>query len=91
MGDVRQLDVLQHSGLELANLVIITIPSYDAVLTTIDNIKRLAPTAHIIVRSRYQIYEQSFHEAGAHEIVNEEFTVGEKLGRTAVSYLLTKF
>jgi CPA2 family monovalent cation:H+ antiporter-2 len=87
MGDVRQLDVLQHSGLELANLVIITIPSYDAVLTTIDNIKRLAPTAHIIVRSRYQIYEQSFHEAGAHEIVNEEFTVGEKLGRTAVSYL----
>jgi CPA2 family monovalent cation:H+ antiporter-2 len=91
MGDVRQLDVLQHSGLELANLVIITIPSYDAVLTTIDNIKRLAPTAHIIVRSRYQIYEQSFHEAGAHEIVNEEFTVGEKLGRTAVSYLLTRF
>ena len=91
MGDVRQLEVLQHSGLELANLVIITIPSYDAVLTTIDNIKRLAPTAHIIVRSRYQIYEQSFHEAGAHEIVNEEFTVGEKLGRTAVSYLLTKF
>lgn len=89
MGDVRQLDVLQHSGLELANLVIITIPSYDAVLTTIDNIKRLAPTAHIIVRSRYQIYEQSFHEAGAHEIVNEEFTVGEKLGRTAVSYLLS--
>lgn len=87
IGDVRQLDVLQHSGLELANLVIITIPSYDAVLTTIDNIKRLAPTAHIIVRSRYQIYEQSFHEAGAHEIVNEEFTVGEKLGRTAVSYL----
>ncbi|MFZ4085660.1 MAG: cation:proton antiporter [Vampirovibrionia bacterium] len=91
MGDVRQLEVLQHSGLELANLVIITIPSYDAVLTTIDNIKRLAPTAHIIVRSRYQIYEQSFHEAGAHEIVNEEFTVGEKLGRTAVSYFLTKF
>ena len=91
MGDVRQLEVLQHSGLELANLVIITIPSYDAVLTTIDNIKRLAPTAHIIVRSRYQIYEQSFHEAGAHEIVNEEFTVGEKLGRTAVSYLLAKF
>jgi CPA2 family monovalent cation:H+ antiporter-2 len=91
MGDVRQLEVLQHSGLELAHLVIITIPSYDAVLTTIDNIKRLAPTAHIIVRSRYQIYEQSFHEAGAHEIVNEEFTVGEKLGRTAVSYLLTKF
>jgi CPA2 family monovalent cation:H+ antiporter-2 len=89
MGDVRQLEVLQHSGLELANLVIITIPSYDAVLTTIDNIKRLAPTAHIIVRSRYQIYEQSFHEAGAHEIVNEEFTVGEKLGRTAVSYLLS--
>lgn len=87
IGDVRQLDVLQHSGLELANLVIITIPSYDAVVTTIDNIKRLAPTAHIIVRSRYQIYEQSFHEAGAHEIVNEEFTVGEKLGRTAVSYL----
>jgi CPA2 family monovalent cation:H+ antiporter-2 len=87
MGDVRQLEVLQHSGLELAHLVIITIPSYDAVLTTIDNIKRLAPTAHIIVRSRYQIYEQSFHEAGAHEIVNEEFTVGEKLGRTAVSYL----
>ncbi|MFM7458439.1 MAG: cation:proton antiporter, partial [bacterium] len=89
MGDVRQLEVLQHSGLELANLVIITIPSYDAVLTTIDNIKRLAPTAHIIVRSRYQIYEQSFHEAGAHEIVNEEFTVGEKLGRTAVTYLLS--
>jgi len=87
IGDIRQLEVMQHIGIESARLVIITVPSIEAVLKAMDNVKRLAPSAHIIVRSRYEIYESSFQEFGAHEIINEEFTVGEKIGKTALAYL----
>lgn len=87
IGDVRQVEILQHHGLRNARLVIITIPSYDASLRTIDNVKRLSPNAEIMVRSRYQLHYKGFEQAGAHEIVNEELTVGARLGELALEHL----
>jgi len=87
IGDVRQIDVLKHHGLEQAVLVIITIPSFDAALRAIDNVKKIAPNAQIMVRSRYQLHYSGFVNAGAHEIVNEEATVGDHLGQRALGYL----
>ena len=87
IGDVRQVEILKHHGIANAKLVIITIPSFEASVKAIHNIKRLAPDAYILVRSRYEIHKEGFHKAGAHEIFNEEFTVGEKLGESSLKYL----
>ncbi len=87
IGDVRQIEILKHHGIANAKLVIITIPSFEASVKAIHNVKRLAPNAYILVRSRYEIHTSGFHKAGAHEIFNEEFTVGEKLGESALRYL----
>jgi monovalent cation:H+ antiporter-2, CPA2 family len=90
IGDVRQVDVLKHHGIEHSSLVIITIPSFDAALRAIDNIKKIAPNAQIMVRSRYQLHYSGFVNAGAHEIVNEEATVGDHLGKLALEFLSKK-
>jgi CPA2 family monovalent cation:H+ antiporter-2 len=90
IGDVRQIEVLKHHGLENASLVIITIPSFDASLRAIDNVKKLAPNAQIMVRSRYQLHYPGFVNAGAHEIINEEATVGDHLGKLALEFLSKK-
>jgi len=90
IGDVRQVDVLKHHGIEHSSLVIITIPSFDAALRAIDNVKKLAPNAQIMVRSRYQLHYSGFVNAGAHEIVNEEATVGDHLGKLALEFLSKK-
>ncbi len=87
IGDVRQIEILKHHGIANAKLVIITIPSFEASVKAIHNVKRLAPDAYILVRSRYEIHTSGFHKAGAHEIFNEEFTVGQRLGESALKYL----
>lgn len=87
IGDVRQVEILKHHGIANAKLVIITIPSFEASVKAIHNVKRLTPDAYILVRSRYEVHKKGFHKAGAHEIFNEEFTVGEKLGESALRYL----
>lgn len=87
IGDIRQLEVLQHYGIAKASLVIVTVPSQKAALQAIDNIRRLNPKAYIIVRSRYQVSVKSFEKAGAHEIINEETTVGKGLGEKSLEYL----
>jgi CPA2 family monovalent cation:H+ antiporter-2 len=87
IGDVRQIEILKHHGIANAKLVIITIPSFEASVKAIHNVKRLAPDAYILVRSRYEVHKEGFQKAGAHEIFNEEFTVGQKLGESALRHL----
>lgn len=91
IGDIRQLEVLQHFGIAKADLVIITIPSKEATLQAIDNVRKLSPKAFIIVRSRYQVSVKSFEKAGAHQIINEETTVGKDLGEKSLKYLCGRF
>lgn len=91
IGDVRQIEVLHHFGLDNAKLVVITIPSLDAVIKAVDNIRRLSPSSFIIVRSRYQAYKPDFEQAGADLVINEEFTVGDKLARVTIQHLRANF
>jgi CPA2 family monovalent cation:H+ antiporter-2 len=90
IGDIRQLEVLQHFGIGNADLVIITVPSQEASLQAIDNIKRLNSKAFILVRSRYQISIEAFKKAGAHEIISEENIVGKFIGEKSLEYLEVK-
>lgn len=87
IGDVRHIEVLQHYGLSNAKLVVITTPSHESTIKAIDNVRRIAPNAHIIIRSQYQANIESFKNAGAHTIINEELALGKELGKALQTFL----
>jgi K+:H+ antiporter len=81
MGDATQQDVLEHAHLEHAKTVLISIPSRSTALTIMDHVRRMAPTAKIIVRARYHQHVGDFERAGAHLVLDDETQVGEALAR----------
>jgi monovalent cation:H+ antiporter-2, CPA2 family len=89
LGDIRQSEILRHFGVHRANLIVITVPSQDAALKSIENIRKLNSEVFIIVRSRYSNHCNSFFEAGANQVVNEELAVGHDLGTLACEFLVS--
>ena len=79
IGDATQLEVLEHAQLASARLVVITIPARSAALTALAHVRNLAPAAHVIVRSRYDLHLADFQQAGAHQVVGDEQEVGHGL------------
>lgn len=86
LGDIRQIELFEKIKIHNAKLVIITIPSKDSILKAIENIRLLAPQAFIIVRARYQAHKPLFEEAGADIVINEEFTVGDRLAKATMHH-----
>lgn len=89
VGDVRQIEILEHLKIEQCSHVFMTIPSQEAALKAIYNIKYLAPNATIFARSRYQMHEDLFLKAGAQHVISEELTTGALLGKLGLSSLTT--
>ncbi|MHC4977020.1 MAG: NAD-binding protein [Planctomycetota bacterium] len=81
VGDATQVDVLVHAHIQHASTVMITIPSRSTALVIMEHVRRLAPTAHIIVRARYLQHVGDFIHAGAHMVLDDETQVGEGLAR----------
>jgi CPA2 family monovalent cation:H+ antiporter-2 len=87
VGDATQVDVLEHSRIESAKAVVITIPHHDSAIAILEQVRRLAPHAHAVVRSRYQIHADDFVKAGAHVVIGDEEQIGQSLGRHLESWL----
>ena len=87
VGDATQVTVLEHAQLSQAKAVVISIPFLDAGICVLEHVRRLAPHAHIIVRSRYERYTADFATAGAHVVVGDEEEVGQSLARCLVEWL----
>jgi hypothetical protein len=49
-------------------------------------VRRLAPHAHIVARSRYQLHRSDFELAGAHAIFGDE----EEVGRALAEHVLAQ-
>lgn len=79
VGDAQQADVLEHAGVTSAKVVVITLPSATVAMTVLHHVRRMAPKAHVVVRSRYQRNQSQFEAAGAHAVFGDEYEVGEKL------------
>ena len=79
IGDARQIEVLEHLGLDKLRLVVITVPIRSAALTIVDHVRELAPNAKIIVRARYERHRPLFETAGVDIVVGDEIAVGEEL------------
>ncbi|MHC4938896.1 MAG: cation:proton antiporter [Planctomycetota bacterium] len=88
VGDATQLDVLEHAGVQRAQLVAITIPSGDMALAALRQVRALAPRVPVIVRSRYARRTQEFSDCGAHAVVGDEEEVGNALGEAVLRTLV---
>ncbi len=87
IGDATQGEVLEHLQLAGSKAVIITIPDHRSAMTILEQVRQQAPQAHVVVRSRYQMHNKSFTDAGAHVVVGDEEQVGERLARHLQSWL----
>ena len=59
----------------------ITLPHRRSALQVLDHVRRLAPEAHVIVRTRHEIHRDEFTTAGADIVVGDEQQIGDALGR----------
>ena len=79
LGDASHRDVLEHAQIHRAGAIVITVPDPQVSRTIIYHCKYLAPSAAIVVRSRYHVLVWELQSAGALEVVDEEENVGLRL------------
>jgi len=79
VGDALQIDILEHARVRTAGMVVITLPARSATMTVLEHVRSLAPHAHIVVRSRYQLHKPDLESAGAHAVIGDEEEVGKRL------------
>lgn len=87
IGDARQADVLEDARLSSARLVLITIPHYATANQVLALARHMAPSAEIIVRSRYQIHSHLLQNAGATAVFGDEEEIGDRLQRYVREWL----
>lgn len=79
IGDATQFEILEHAGIQRANLVVITVPSPLTSTKLIHLVRGHTADAIIFARARYHIHRWQLVQAGAHQIVDEEDRVGHEL------------
>lgn len=90
-GDATQPEVLQHSNVKDARVVVIAISDPAATVRITDLIRRLNANVHIIVRTRYIQEIQPLYQVGANEVIPEEFeTSVEIFSLVLKKYLVPK-
>lgn len=90
-GDATRPEILQYAGIEKARVVVIAISDAAATRRSADLAKRLNPTVHIIVRTRYLQEMEPLFLLGAHEVVPEEFETSiEIFTRVLHRYLIPR-
>ncbi|MCB1182284.1 cation:proton antiporter [bacterium] len=87
IGDIQQVDALEHHGVREACLVVITTPGSEATALAIAHVRQLSPGARIVVRSHYKAHRERYEALGAHAVAVDEVAVGERLGDEALANL----
>ncbi len=87
LGDATQREVLEHTQIHGADVIVVTVPDPNASRLIIHHCRFLAPMARIIVRARYHIMRWELQLAGATEVVDEEDQVGLRLAAEARKHL----
>lgn len=80
VGDGSLAEVLEHAHIESARAVIITVPHYRTACLIVSHLKRLAPQAHVVARSRFERFNAEITSCGADAVFNDEEEVGRQLG-----------
>lgn len=72
-GDATRREILEHAGIETAEVVVFAISDLEAVRRAIRLARELNPGVHIIVRTRLVGELEDLHRRGADEVIAEEF------------------
>lgn len=72
-GDAMSPSLLEHAGVPDARVAVITISDPAGTYRIVDEIRRLNPRIHIIVRARYFSEIDSLQRIGASEVVSEDY------------------
>ncbi|MHB9149683.1 MAG: cation:proton antiporter domain-containing protein [Thermoleophilia bacterium] len=88
-GDATNVSVLERAGVPYARVVVVVISDPVATRRIVALVRRLNPDTHLIARTRYVIEVPFLLEAGASDVVPEEFeTAVEIFVRTLQQYLV---
>lgn len=72
-GNAANESVLKELKITDAKCIVVATSNYESTLKTVDAARRLNPNIHIIVRTRYLRNVDEVYEAGADEVIPEEF------------------
>jgi len=73
LGDATNTHLLEQAHVERARVVVVAISDPPQTLKIVANVRSISSTAHIIVRTRYVRDLQANFDAGANEVIPEEF------------------
>jgi len=73
LGDATNTHLLEQAHVERARVVVVAISDPPQTLKIVANVRSISGTAHIIVRTRYVRDLQANFDAGANEVIPEEF------------------
>lgn len=71
-GDATDSDILQFANIEDSSTVVVCISDDAAALRIVKAVKKFNKSAHIIVRSRYQVSVKDLLESGADRVISDE-------------------
>lgn len=90
-GDATHEPVLEHVRIGSAKVVLVAINDPTATRGIVENVKRLNPHVHLIVRTRYIQEMKDLYKMGADEVIPEEFeTSVEIFARILAKYLIPR-
>ena len=90
-GNATNSQILKHVGLAQARMVVITISNPLEVQAIVMAIRKLAPKCHVIATSRKTADFLKLFDAGANEIISEQFEISvEVVTRVLSRYLVTR-
>ncbi|HSM14943.1 MAG TPA: NAD-binding protein, partial [Thermoanaerobaculia bacterium] len=73
LGDVTRQEILEHAGAAAARVVVLAISDPAAVRIAVGHVRRLAPAAQVVVRTRHLRDIEALERAGADRVVAEEY------------------
>ena len=82
-GNAADLETLRKAGAERATLVALLVPNDEVNLQALSNVRKLNPTAHIIVRCTFTSTGLEAMRRGANQTIVAEQVVARELDRLA--------
>lgn len=90
-GDASQKEILEHTNIKDALIIVITIPAPADSRIITELARRMNPNIHIIIRTRFIQDTPRLLELGADEVIPEEFETSiEIFTRVLMKYLVPK-
>ena len=88
VGDATRAEMLEHTRVQAAAAVVVTIPDPATARHVIEQVRLLSPQTPVIARARYHRYYADLVQAGAIAVIDEERTVGLHLASAVRDKLL---